>query len=299
MRHVVRPNPSSGVKDSSYNDEHEMPSSTFDIRMFPLQSIPVNDITIGYREFGNGPPLLLINGFCSTMDTWNPRVLEKLSDDYRVIVFDNRGTGYSSAGTVPFSISLFALDTIALLEALGISRVFCIGLSMGSYIAQEIALRCPDLIMRLILVSGDCGGNESEQMSSDILEKLADKSGTPEQLAERMFSVLFPPSWLETHNPWDYCPEVYETIPEETATSQMNAIDSWDGTCRRLPGLQVPALVITGSDDVVIPAKNSLVLAGLIPGSWLVQFRGGGHGLIYQFPDDFTAIVRFFLKFGD
>lgn len=298
MRHVVPPDLPSSAQDSSRNDEHDTPPDTFDIRMFPLRTITLNDITIGYRCFGDGPPLLLINGFCSTMDMWNPRVLEKLSGQYRVIVFDNRGTGYSSTGTIPFSISLFASDTIALLDALGISRVSCIGLSMGSYIAQEIALCCPDLIRKLVLVSGDCGGNENERMSSDILEKLADKSGTPEKLAERMFSILFPHSWLLTHNPWDYCPEVYETIPEETVTSQMNAIDSWGGTCRQLPGLQVPALVLSGTDDVVIPAKNSLILAGLIPGSWLVQFRGGGHGLMYQFPDEFTALVRFFLEFG-
>ena len=298
MRHVVPPDPSSGVKDFSLNDGKETPPVTFDVRRFPLKTIRVNDIMIGYRIFGDGPPLLLINGFCSTMDTWNPRVLEKLSGHYRVIIFDNRGTGYSSTGTVPFSISLFASDTLALLDALEMSRIYCIGLSMGSYIAQEIALRCPDIVTRLILVSGDCGGKESARMSSGILEKLADKSGTPEKLAERMFSILFPRLWLETHNPWDYCPEVYETVPEETALSQMKAIDSWEGTCHQVNGLQVPVLVIAGSDDVVIPAKNSLILAGLIPGAWLVQFRGSGHGLIYQFPDELAALVCFFLEFG-
>jgi pimeloyl-ACP methyl ester carboxylesterase len=285
------------AQDSSCNDEHDTPPGTFDIRMFPLRTITLNDITLGYRCFGDGPPLLLVNGFCSTMDMWNPRVLEKLSGQYRVIVFDNRGAGYSNTGTLPFSISLFASDTIALLDALGISRVSCIGLSMGSYITQEIALRRPDLVRKLILVSGDCGGLESERMSNDIFDNLADKSGTPEKIAERMFSILFPHSWLRTHNPWDFCPEVYETIPEETPILQMNAIDSWGGTCRQLRGLQVPTLVLSGTDDVVIPAKNSVILAGLIPGAWLVQFRNGGHGLMYQFPDEFSALVLLFLGF--
>ncbi len=298
MRHSVPPGTPSCADVPSDNYDPQTPPGSFDIRMFPLNSIRVNDITIGYRCFGDGPPLLLVNGFCSTMDMWNPRVLEKLSGHFRVIIFDNRGTGFSSTSNVPFSISLFVSDTVALLDKLGIRRAFCIGFSMGSYIAQEIALRCPDRVAKLILISGDCGGNESERMSGEILEKLADKSGTPEKLAERMFSVLFPASWLQGHNPWDYCPEVYETIPENTAASQMNAIDSWDGTCGRLPGLKVPVLVITGSDDVVIPAKNSLVLAGRIPGSWLVQFRGGGHGLMYQFADEFAELICFFLGFG-
>jgi pimeloyl-ACP methyl ester carboxylesterase len=126
-----------------------------------VKTIDVNGVTLAYRELGSGYPLVLVNGFASTMDTWNPPVLAALAAHFRVIFFDNRGTGYSSASDEPFSIPLFASDTIALMNALGISRAHLLGLSMGSLIAQELVLAKPGSVDRLILVAGTCGGHEA------------------------------------------------------------------------------------------------------------------------------------------
>ena len=140
------------------------------------------------------------------MDTWNPPVIETLSRHFRVIVFDNRGTGYSGASGEPFSVPLFAQDTAGLMDALGISRAHVLGFSMGACIAQELALAFPEKVDRLILVAGDCGGAEAVRTDPDVFSRLIDKSGTIEDVVNRMFPLLFPPAWLATHDPFRYCP---------------------------------------------------------------------------------------------
>ena len=244
----------------------------------------VNGITLAYQDLGTGTPLVLINGFASTMDMWSPPVLAALASRFRIIIFDHRGTGYSSASDDPFSITLFAGDTLALMDVLGIARAPIIGLSMGASIAQELVLAHPDRVDRLVLVAGTCGGSEAVQMAPLVRETLSDKSGTSLDLANRMFSVLFTRDWLAVHDPWQYCPDVRETTSVESAARQAEAFYSWPGSFSRLPQIRLPTLVVTGTDDVVIPPANAFTLAGRIPGARLVQFPDAGHGLMYQCP---------------
>ncbi len=256
-----------------------------------------NGITIAYREYGPaGFPIILINGFASTMDMWNPPFVAELASRFRVIVFDNRGTGYSSDSDETFSIPLFATDTGALMDALHLPRAHVLGHSMGACITQELALAHPERIGRLVLISGTCGGERMIRMEPEVWEILTDKSGTPRDLANRMFSVLFPRAWLETHDPWQYCPEVHETTSEKNAARQAEALSAWPGSFDRLPGIRAPTLVITGTDDVVIPPGNSTALARRIPGAQLAEIAGAGHGLMYQCPEDIANAVTGFLQ---
>jgi pimeloyl-ACP methyl ester carboxylesterase len=264
----------------------------------PVEMVQAGDVTLAYREAGLGFPLIFINGFASTMDTWNPPILARMAEHFRVIIFDNRGTGYSGTSGEPFSLPLFARDTAGLMDALGISSAHILGHSMGACIAQELALRYPEKCGSLVLVSGECRGPGSRPLQPGILEQLMDKSGNIQDIAGRMFSLIFPPSWLSTHNPWEYCPEVYETTSNETVARQASAFLAWTGTYDRLPAVRSPALVIAGKDDVIIPPENSGLLAGCIPGAQWIEFAGGGHGLMYQFPDRFSDCVVDFLVQG-
>jgi pimeloyl-ACP methyl ester carboxylesterase len=261
-----------------------------------IKTLDVNGVTLAYRELGSGYPLVLINGFASTMDTWNPPVLAALAAHFRVIIFDNRGTGYSSASDEPFSIALFANDTIALMNALGISHAHVLGLSMGASIAQELALKEPDRVERLILVSGTCGGREAVWMMPEVMQALSDKSGSGIEIANRMFSVLFPKDWLTGNDPWQYCPDVHETTSEANAARQAEALSSWPGSYERLPQISSATLVITGDKDVVIPPVNSRTLADRIRRARLMIIPGAGHGLQYQFPTDLGTVVNEFLQ---
>lgn len=263
-----------------------------------IESIAVNGVTLAYRELGHGYPLVLINGFASTMDTWSPPVLEILARYFRVIIFDHRGTGYSGATGDPFSISLFAGDTIALIDALGIGRAHVLGLSMGASVAQELVLAHPGRVDRLVLVAGTCGGREGVRMSPEVWARLSDKSGEPADLADRMFSILFTKGWLAAHDPWQYCPVVHEVTTEETATRQATAFFGWPGSFDRLPAIRCPVLVITGAEDAVIPPKNAALLTERIPGARLVRIPDAGHGLQYQYPDTFSREILDFLLSG-
>jgi pimeloyl-ACP methyl ester carboxylesterase len=262
----------------------------------PPETCRTRDVTLAYREYGAGFPLVLISGLAAPMKTWNPPVIAELSRHFRVIVFDNRGTGYSGASDEPFSIPLFARDTAGLMDALGISRAHILGHSMGACIAQELALAFPEKSGRLVLVAGDCGGSEAQRMAPKVFARLADRSGTMAEVAARLFSVLFPPAWLATHDPFKFCPDVEETTSDEIAARQAAAFFSWPGSFSRLGEIRARTLVLTGDEDVVVPCGNSRLLAEKIPGADLAVFPGAGHGLMYQCPDRFSGTVIRFLE---
>ena len=264
------------------------------VNAIPVQTVTVNGITVAYKEIGSGHPLVLINGFASTMDTWTPPVLEELARHFRVIIFDNRGTGYSSASDEPFTIPLFAADTLALMDALGIARAHVLGLSMGASIAQEMILARTERVEKLIRVSGTCGGDAGIPVIPEVWARLSDKSGELPEIVQRMFSVLFPGEWRATHDPLQYCPDVYETTSEENAARQAEAFFAWRGSYDRLPEIRCKALIMTGSEDAVIPPENSRILAARIPSARLVEIAGAGHGLQYQCPaQSGDAILQF------
>ena len=121
------------------------------------RKVKVDDIDIAYKQLGNvsNYPIVLINGCCTPMDMWSPTLLKELSSNRSVIIFDNRGAGESTAGTKEFSINQFANDTIGLLDALRIEKADILGSSMGSFIAQELALNYPDRVNNLILYASE------------------------------------------------------------------------------------------------------------------------------------------------
>jgi len=258
----------------------------------------VEDITMAYWTYGEGYPLVMIMGFSGTMDMWDPTVITELSARYRVIVFDNRGMGKTSAGTREFSIEQFADDTAGLMSALGLEQAHVLGWSMGTGIAQELVLRHPEKVNRLVLYAADCGGNEAVPPGDDVVRKMFDKSGTEEEQAYRMFATLFPEDWLIRNR--DYIFDLFagmvrESSSEDSIQKQWAAYQHWGGSYDRLPRIQSPTLLITGDQDINTPTANSPIMARQIPGVKLVMIEGGGHGVMYQYPRRFAADVSAFL----
>jgi len=257
----------------------------------------VDDIKMAYQESGTGDTLLLIMGYGSTMDIWPGTLVDQLAQDYKVIIFDNRGMGNTTAGSKEFSIALFAEDAAGLLNALKIEKANVLGWSMGSYIAQELAIRFPSKLRKLILYGSTVGGNQEIEADPETLAILNDYSGTPEQIGERFFKLLFPPEFLTAN------PEFYKTFPvpkehssPENMGKQSMAIQNWPGTIGRINNLKIKTLLLCGTEDVVVPPKNSVELAQIIPNSWLIQVDGAGHGLMYQDPKSTVEIIKIFLK---
>ncbi|NTU96840.1 MAG: alpha/beta hydrolase [Chlorobiaceae bacterium] len=258
--------------------------------------VQAGDITMSCRVIGSGHPLLLIMGYGSTMNLWEPQLLERFAERYKVIVFDNRGVGGSEAGVQPFSISQFAEDSSALLHALGVGQAHVLGWSMGSLVAQELALLYPARVSRLVLHAAHCDAKMFPP-SPEVLARLTDPSGTPEERGMRYISVLFPESWLRDNGL--RLKEIFfrpmGPVPEESIGMQAEAIDSWEGSAGRLDKIACPTLLVAGAEDNLVPPENSRYMAGKIPGSQLTVIENGGHGLMFQFPGIFSDIVAGFL----
>jgi pimeloyl-ACP methyl ester carboxylesterase len=268
------------------------------------KKVRVGDIDIAYKIFGKGKPLLLVPGFSMTMDMWDPNMLNRLSSNHTIIVFDNRGIGQTTAGNDPqkFSISQFANDTAGFLAALGLDgnnsnnqAIDILGLSLGGFIAQEFALTYPDKVDRLILVVSGCGGEESipPQLSPEAFRSMV--SGNASK--DLFLSTLFPKEWINENI--DYIEKNFVfpmgKIPAQNLLLQSQAAGKWEA-CDRLSNITSPTLVVAGTEDITAPPANSVMMAERIPGAWLVQIRGGGHGLIFQYPNEFSEVLETFLS---
>ena len=286
---------------NSNRDSDNSNTNSIDLQNIPAKKVDVGDIDITYKVFGKGDPFLLISGSGLVMDAWNPTILRDLSSNHTVIIFDNRGVGNTTAGNKLFSIIQFANDTSGLLDALKIQKADVLGFSMASFIAQELALLHPEKVNRLILYGASCGGEMNIPQSPEVVKILSNVvNNNTMQDQERLLSVTYPLAWIKSH-PNFTIPQSKETISPSTLKKQFDIVEdwfatNWSGVCSQLPKITIPTLVITGTEDVAVPAANSLIIAAKIPGSWLVQIKGAGHGLMNQYPEKLSKVLQTFLS---
>ena len=273
----------------------------------PLKKVHVGDIDIAYKIFGKGNnTIILINGAGENMNFWDPHFLKESSANNSVIIFDSRGIGNTTLGNKPFTINQFSNDTAGLLDALKISKkVDVLGFSLGSLTAQELTLGHPEKVKKLILYASSCGGKQATLPTPAILKDFA-ILGNPEKNMSYVQNVrvqgdfLFPKKWIqENPNFVEKLPKPGEFINSVIIKRQLfNAFPSFmqTGTCNLIGTIKTPTLIIVGTQDAASnPVHNSLVLAERIPGAWLVQIRGGGHGALWQYPDEFGRVLQTFL----
>jgi pimeloyl-ACP methyl ester carboxylesterase len=251
--------------------------------------------------------ILLTNDLERASQFYSLLELVKLKTHGSPPYYQNRGMGETPIGTKPFSIEQFANDTAGLLDALQIERADVFGASLGSFIAQELTLNYPEKVDRLVLHAGYCGGNETVFPTGKALENIMTLSSpeilrnmTAEEQAMILAEIMFPPEWLQEH------PEVLNTTviqlaPSISATPEIIqqqglASATWKGACDRLSSIMQPTLVIAGDQDLLAPAVNSIMMAQRIPNSWLVIIQGTGHGMMFQVPTEFSAILQTFLE---
>jgi pimeloyl-ACP methyl ester carboxylesterase len=271
------------------------PSSSFQqskaaiIDNITSQKVTVGDIDMAYKQFGknNAKPIILITGLGATMDTWSPLLLDQLiSSNYSVIIFDNRGMGNTTTGTKQFSISQFAKDTAGLLDALNITKADVLGWSLGSY---------PDKVSNLILYASGCGGQNATPTSPRILQIVTNASLSMQERIEKQIPFLFPTKWFKANPDYlNYLPIPTESVSAQIIRQQLEAVANWTGTCNTISNITQPTLVIVGTEDA--PLQDALMLARGIPGSWIVQIRDAGHGLMYQYPSEFNRVIITFLE---
>ncbi len=125
---------------------------------FDMYQIPGNGIDIGYTVVGEGEPLLMLMGLGGTVEDWNLQVIEMLSDNYQLILMDNRGMGYSTANDDPFNYELFAADAISVLDTLEIDPCYVLGWSMGSVVTQQLIMQYPDRFTKAVIYATSDNG---------------------------------------------------------------------------------------------------------------------------------------------
>ena len=283
------------------------------IQDIPAKKVHVEDIDIAYKILGKGDPILLISGGSTGINGWVPSTLKALSSNHTVIVFDPRGIGNTTIGSKAYSIEQLANDTAGLLDALNIQKADVLGYSLGSSVAQQFAVMHPEKTNSLVLVAATCGGKEGippppqlVELQSEILNKsLNNITIAPEEI-KSLISLSLGTGWLKLHpDSLQNIPkaeDVFAGVPPNTIKGQFSAgkdwmATNWNGVCNELAKIAKPTLVITGTDDnSYIPDANSLIIAGKIPGAWLVQIKDSGHAVISQYPDMINRVLETFLS---
>lgn len=258
-------------------------------------TVRAGDILIAWSERGSGAPLLLVGGYGTTRLIWEDATLDRLAQRHRVVVFDQRGVGETDAGTAGFSIRRFAEDAEGLIQALGLGKCHVLGWSMGSLVAQELALAHPERVDRLVLYASYA--DWSFPPAKETIDLLGDESGTSEERGMRWVEALFPPRWLAENlrRVGEIFSRPLGRVPGESAALQQKAIQDWEGSMERLQTLRMPTLLLSGDQDVIVPPENSRLMARRLPDAVLRIVPGAGHGLMFQDPESFCSIVLGFL----
>jgi pimeloyl-ACP methyl ester carboxylesterase len=260
-----------------------------------IQKIRVDDIEIAYKVFGSGEPLVMVTGYIATMEYWDPLFVKTLASRFRVIVFDNRGMGATTGGTEDWTIDRFADDTAGMIQLLGIKAANVLGWSLGGDVALSLAVRHPEIVKKLVVYAGDCGGPEKVKPPG-YLSVLHDYDDVDSHF-KWFFAELFPPEWMRRHpRYWKSFQLPCEMPNPLNIIKQNSSYNEWRGVYRELPELRIPVLAVTGTKDVSTPPDNSRIISERIPGCRLVEVPGGGHGLQYQFPRKLARIIIGFLS---
>jgi pimeloyl-ACP methyl ester carboxylesterase len=262
-----------------------------------MPTVNVNGCDIYYEVHGRGDPLVMIMGLRRNIEWWYHQI-PALSEHFSVIVFDNRGAGRSAKPPMDYSIQLFADDTAALMESLDIDHAHVLGISMGGYIAQELAINHPHKVADLVLGCTSCGGKKAVMMSEDRMAKFtAIDNLPPEQILQKDMDIFFSDGYIAGNKKAiaefsEISMRYYQ--PADAFERQFAACLQHD-TVARLDRIYQPALIMTGDDDPLVPPENSFILKKLLPEARLSVFPKGRHCFFMEFAGRFNqeAISHF------
>lgn len=244
--------------------------------------------------------VLLLTGLGSKRLGWY-RQLPVFGQTYRTIALDHRDTGDSDLATGPYTTGDQADDAAGVLRALGVSEAHVVGISMGGFIAQELAARHPALVKKLVLTGTSAGGPAHVQPGPDMLAMLTQSREGVErgELARRTYTAIMAPGYLDAHpDDLEHIMEAarYQPQSAEAYMRQLQACLAHNMTePDRLSQLRVPTLVIHGDMDPLVPTPNGLYLAAHIPDARLRLYGGVGHIAIVERAAEYNRDVLAFL----
>jgi pimeloyl-ACP methyl ester carboxylesterase len=268
------------------------------------QRIPAeNGVEYAYREMGEGSvPLVLLQHFRGNLDNWDPALIDALATSRHVVTFDNVGVG-GTTGTTPSTVEEMARGATAFVSAMGYDRVDVLGFSIGSFVAQEIALARPEIVRKLVLASAaPRGAAGMHGWSPDVIGAVGQREGSP----EGYLAVFFTGSEASRQAGQQALSRMYTRQADRddettwaTRLAQYDAVCDWGipdhAALQRVSAIGAPVFIANGDSDPMILPRFSHLLAGLIPQAELKLYEDAAHGFLFQHHAEFAADVEAFL----
>jgi pimeloyl-ACP methyl ester carboxylesterase len=263
-----------------------------------------NGIEYAYREVGAGAvPLVLLQHFRGNLDNWDPALIDSLAADHLVVAFDNAGVG-GSTGTTPSTVEQMARDAIAFLDAIEFGKVDILGFSIGSFVAQEVALVRPDVVRRLILASAAPQGAAGMHGWPPAV---IDAVGTPDFKPDGYLDVFYAKSPASREAGTQSLGRISGRAADrdkpttwDTRQAQYDAVCAWGipnhALLERVRAIEMPVFVANGDSDPMILPHYSYLLAGLISQAKVKIYPDSAHGFLFQHHGEFSADVAAFLS---
>jgi pimeloyl-ACP methyl ester carboxylesterase len=291
----------------SNQKEHDM--KTYTAITVPTQFVEANGIRFAYRRWGKpgGIPLVFNQHFAGNLDNWDPAVLDGLTPEREVILFNNAGIA-SSTGEVPSTFAGMARNAEAFIDALGLKQIDLLGFSIGGMVAQQIVIDRPELIRKLILIGTaprnlDAGNGEGH-ITPETASIFGAAYNPPENLWLKVFFTdseasqaagrAFLKRYLSRTENRD------APINEKVAPAQIAAVGDWGSQPGErfayLKNIHQPTLVVSGNHDVIVYTVNSLHLVQTLPNAKLILYPDSNHGSWYQNHEEFVFEANRFLN---
>ena len=262
-----------------------------------------NGIDYAHREIGSSTvPLVLLQHFRGNLENWDPQLVDALAAQRRVVAFDNAGVG-ATTGTTPDTIEQMARDAIAFIATLNAPHVDILGFSIGSFVAQEIALIRPDVVRRLVLASAaPRGGAGMHGWAPEVINAV----GQPQPDPNGYLDVFFTSSAASRQAGQETLGRIYgrtsdvdEPTTWATRQAQYDAVCDWGipnhAALQRVSAIGQPVFIANGDSDPMILPHFSYLLAGLIPQASVKIYADAAHGFLFQHASEFAADVTEFL----
>lgn len=268
----------------------------------PTQYVQANGVKFSYRVLGpkSGTPLIMMQHFTGTMDYWDPAVVNGLAEKRPVVVFNNRGVGKTS-GKPSDNVAEMTADAYAFITALGLKRVDLLGFSLGTFVAQELAVAHPELVNKLILVGA------SRQGGGEHLLQVLGEAFSRKDIADVREHLFFSPSEKSQQAAKAFVKRAsartQDRDPEsgkEIVDAQAKAIITWCNTNdtgdRLLKSIEQPVLIVQGSNDTMLDTENSIAMFKLLKHAQLVLYPDSNHGSLFQYHESFVNTANDFLN---